>query len=539
MTPGTKLGPYEILAPIGAGGMGEVYRARDTKLDRDVAIKVLPTALAQHPERLARFEREAKVLAALNHPNIAGIYGLEDRAIVMELVEGPTLADRIAAGPIPLEESLKIAAQIADALEAAHEKGIVHRDLKPANVKVRDDGTVKVLDFGLATAVQSSGREPGDGANSPTLTMGATEVGVILGTASYMSPEQARGQKVDKRADIWAFGVVLYEMLTGQRLFDGPTVSDVLAQVLTKEPDWGRIPEKARRLVRKCLEKDPKRRLRDITGMELLLESGNEAPPNPAVTGGSGSGRLGWAVAAVLAVAGAGLGYLAWRHVTEETPRVAKLSVLPPEKGEIVGNNGPPAISPDGRRIVFGATVEGKNALWVRDLDSPTLRPLAGTEGAGSPFWSPDSRYIGFGAGGKLKKIDVMGGPVVTICDAAGLRGASWSKDDVIVFAPNNAGGLARVSAAGGAPAPVTELDKSRNENNHRYPWFLPDGRHFLYLGRSNDTEKSAFFVGDLESKEGKLLVAATLPNNAAYAVPVGGTQGHLLFLRDRSTRPN
>ena len=225
---GGKLGPYEILAPIGAGGMGEVYRARDTKLDRDVAIKVLPAALAQHPDRIARFEREAKVLAALNHPNIATIHGLEDRAIVMELVEGPTLADRIAAGPLPVVESLQIAVQVADALEAAHEKGVVHRDLKPANVKVREDGTVKVLDFGLATAMQSSTRQPGEGANSPTLTMGATEVGMILGTAAYMSPEQAAGKPVDRRGDIWSFGVVLYEMLTGKRLFDGETLADVL-----------------------------------------------------------------------------------------------------------------------------------------------------------------------------------------------------------------------------------------------------------------------------------------------------------------------
>src|SRR6202521_3358981 len=254
---GSRLGSYEILAPLGAGGMGEVYRARDTKLDRDVAIKVLPAALAQHPDRLARFEREAKVLAALNHPNIAIIHGLEDRAIVMELVEGPTLEDRIAAGALPLSESLKIAAQIADALEAAHEKGVVHRDLKPANVKVREDGTVKVLDFGLATAVQASAREPGDGANSFTLTMGATEVGMILGTASYMSPEQAAGKPVDRRADIWSFGVVLWEMLTGKRLFEGESVSHTLADVLRDEPDWEGVPARVRRLLKKCLAKDP------------------------------------------------------------------------------------------------------------------------------------------------------------------------------------------------------------------------------------------------------------------------------------------
>src|SRR6202011_1485332 len=273
---GTRLGPYEILASIGAGGMGEVYRARDTKLDREVAIKVLPPALAQHPDRLARFEREAKVLAALNHPNIAMIHGLEDRAIVMELVDGPTLADRIGSGAIPLDESLKIAAQIADALEAAHEKGVVHRDLKPANVKVRDDGTVKVLDFGLATVVQSSTREPSEGANSPTFTMGATEVGMILGTAAYMSPEQAAGKPVDKRADIWSFGVVLWEMLTGKRLFEGETISHTLADVLRAEIDFPKLPPSTpppiRELLKRCLDRDLKTRLRDVGEARIAIQ---------------------------------------------------------------------------------------------------------------------------------------------------------------------------------------------------------------------------------------------------------------------------
>src|SRR6185369_7896982 len=348
---GDKLGHYEVLSLLGKGGMGEVYRARDAKLDREVAIKVLPAALARNPERLARFEREAKVLAAMNHPNIAIIHGIEDapnnsRGIVMELIEGPTLAERIKQGAIPMDEALNISLQIADALEAAHEKGVVHRDLKPANVKVRDDGTVKVLDFGLATAVQAGAREPGDGAESPTLTMGATEAGVILGTASYMAPEQARGLKVDKRADIWAFGVVLFEMLTGKRLFRGADVSDTLAGVLREEIDFNRAPAEVRRLLRRCLERDPKQRLRDIGEARFLLEE-SDSPQIPAST----RGRPYWAAAAVVfLIAFAALAAVHFRETPQPPPNV-RFQIQPPEKGEFAF----PKLSPDGRMLAFVA----------------------------------------------------------------------------------------------------------------------------------------------------------------------------------------
>src|SRR5712692_3904887 len=338
MTSGTRLGPYEILAPIGAGGMGEVYKARDTKLDREVAIKVLPAALAQYPDRLARFEREAKVLAALNHPNIAIIHGLEDRAIVMELVEGPTLADRLKAGAIPLEESLKIATQIADALEAAHEKGVVHRDLKPANVKVREDGTVKVLDFGLATAVQSSTGEAGDGANSPTLTMGPTEAGVILGTAGYMSPEQASGKRVDKRADIWSFGVVLWEMLVGERLFQGgETVSHTLADVLRAPIVFARLPAATpapiAELLKRCLDRDLKTRLRDIGEARITIQRFLASPTGaPETTASPSRSRFGLVAASVAVVTTLALTALAFLHF-RETPQktVLRYTIAAPE----------------------------------------------------------------------------------------------------------------------------------------------------------------------------------------------------------------
>ena len=364
---GERLGPYEILAPIGAGGMGEVYRARDTKLDRDVAIKVLPAALAQDPERLARFEREAKVLASLNHPNIAQIYGVEERALVMELVAGAN-----AQGPLPLDTALNYARQIADALEAAHEKNIIHRDLKPANIMITPAGVVKVLDFGLAAVAQSS--DPSNPANSPTLTISPTRAGMILGTAAYMSPEQARGKTVDKRADIWAFGVVLFEMLTGKRLFEGETVSDTLAQVLTKEPDCEQVPAQVRRLLRKCLEKDPKNRLRDIGDAWDLLEE-------PAANAPSRS-RLGRIAAAVLAVVAAGTSFIAWRATRPVSQPLKPLVRLNVDLGSGVSLDSSIGadviISPDGTRIVYLS----QNRLFTRRLDQPTATELAGDRGS-------------------------------------------------------------------------------------------------------------------------------------------------------------
>jgi serine/threonine protein kinase len=509
---GTRLGPYEILAPIGAGGMGEVYRARDTKLDRDVAIKVLPPSFAQDPERLARFEREAKVLASLNHPNIAQIYGIEDRALIMELVDGATLQ-----GPLPLDTALDYARQIADALEAAHEKGIIHRDLKPANIMITPAGVVKVLDFGLAAVAQSS--DPSNPVNSPTLTISPTRAGMILGTAAYMSPEQARGKAVDKRADIWAFGVVLYEMLTGKQLFQGETVSDTLALVLTKEPDWEQVPAKVRRLLKKCLEKDPKKRLRDITGAELLLEDAGSVATS--------RGRLPWIVAAALFAASmAAIAFIHFREKPPETP-VIRSTILPPEKISFSPEG--VALSPDGRRLAFGAPSEdGVWRLWLRSLDSMKAQPLAGTEGATDsyPFWSSDGRSIGFGAGGKLKRIDLSGGPPITLADAVVFRGGSWSPRGIIVFAPNGTTGpLQQIAARGGTPAPATALDPGRRENVHKAPWFLPDGRHFLYASVVAAANAVTIYVGSLDSRDTRIVAQAN--SNAVYA------SGHLLFLRN------
>jgi Tol biopolymer transport system component len=507
------MGPYEILAPIGAGGMGEVYRAKDTKLGRDVAIKVLPRVLAEDPERLARFEREAKILASLNHPNIAQIYGLEDRALVMELVPGETLK-----GPLPLDEALRIAAQIASALEAAHGKGIVHRDLKPGNIMITPAGVVKVLDFGLAAVMQPVG-DPDDPGNSPTLTMSPTRAGMILGTAPYMSPEQARGKPVDKRADIWAFGVVLYEMLTGQPLFHGDTVSDILAAVLREQPDWERVPVKLRPLLQRCLEKDPEKRLRDIGDMGLLLE---DAPVGGGLVRlGVGHARpLPWVLASVFLLTALALGYV---HFREAPPQERSLQFQAPLPGKLTDVT--TQLSPDGRYIAFANPGPGgASQLWVRPFDSLSARALPGTEDASFPFWSPDSRSIGFFAQSKLKKIDVAGGPALTLGDAPVGRGATWNQDAVILFTPIRTGPILRVPAAGGTSRPVTKL--AAGEYGHRWPWFLPDGRHFLYAAtRDAGTDHTTIHIGDLASPEDKVVGEAD--SDAIYA------QGFLLFLRE------
>jgi serine/threonine-protein kinase len=388
---GAKLGPYEILAPIGAGGMGEVYRARDTKLKRDVELKVLPATFAREPDRMARFHREAEVLASLNHPNIAQIYGVEDRALAMELVEGES-----PKGPMPFDEAWHIASQIAAALEYAHDKGIVHRDLKPANVRVTPEGVVKLLDFGLAKAFAGQGEAPSDPENSPTITCGATEVGVILGTAAYMSPEQARGKPVDKRADIWAFGVVLYELLTGERMFKGEDASEILAQVLAKPPDFARVPAKAQRLLRLCLEKDPKLRLRDIGDAKQLLE---EPPQSESPT----RRKLPWAVVAgALGMALIVLGALLWRATRPIDRPLVRLDVDLGREVSLGSYAGADAIiSPGGTRLVYVSN----NRLFTRRLDQAQAAELPGTEGAYAPFFSPDGHWIAFFVGGNLKKI--------------------------------------------------------------------------------------------------------------------------------------
>jgi Tol biopolymer transport system component len=497
-----------------------VYRARDTKLDRDVAIKVLPQALAQDPERLARFEREAKVLAALNHPNIA--HGVEEsnnaRALVMELVPGETLKV-----PLPLETALNYAKQIADALEAAHEKAITHRDLKPANIMITPAGVVKVLDFGLAAVGQASKPGDGDPTNSPTLTMRATQAGMILGTAAYMSPEQARGKQVDKRADIWAFGVVLYEMLTGRSPFEGEDITDTLASVVKEQPSLEDVPPRVRGLLKACLEKDPKNRLRDIADGWLLLEDQRDAAP-ALPERARRAAPLPWIVAGVCVVTSLALTFVSYRHITEEPPRVLKMFVPPPEKAAFKALS-LPAVSPDGRRLAFVATLDGKDQLWVRELDSLAARALTGTDGADEPFWSPDSRTIAFFADGKLKKIDAAGGPALTLCDAAAGPGGTWSKNDVIVFAAVS-GGTFSVPATGGIAATLTTLDRASREIAHRFPWFLPDGRHFLYT--VTNQQQVAIYAADIDSKNRKLILAAN--SNAVYAPP-----GYLLFVRERT----
>ncbi len=418
---GDKLGHYEVLSLLGQGGMGEVYRARDTTLKRDVALKVLPPAFLRDPDRMARFQREAEVLASLDHPNIGHIHGLVDsadsRALVLALIEGPTLADRVAAGPVPLDEAIAISKQIIDALEYAHDRGVVHRDLKPANVKITPDGVVKVLDFGLAKVLED---EPPASAlsNSPTLTLGHTRAGVILGTAAYMSPEQAVGRAVDRRSDIFSFGAVLYEMLTGKRAFAGATTPDVLEAVVKTDPDWSKLPADTpaylRRLLERMLAKDRKQRLQAIGEARIALENPVEqafglprSEPRP-------QGAV-YALAALAAVAILALAALAFLHFREPPPGLVKFEFPPPEKGTLVQGVGPPAVSPDGRRVAFIAAVDGKRMLWVRDLDSLESRMLPGTDNAAVPFWALDSRQIGFGAAGKLMKIDMTGGPAITI----------------------------------------------------------------------------------------------------------------------------
>ncbi len=553
LTQGTRLGPYEIVGPLGAGGMGEVYRARDTKLNRDVAIKVLPEAFAQDAERLARFTREAKTLAALNHPNIAHIYGLEEgpstssgqagvRAIVMELVEGEDLSAHSARGPLPLAEALPIARQIADALEAAHEQGIVHRDLKPANVKVRADGTVKVLDFGLAKVwTQDSGPGTRDAMNSPTLTARATQMGMILGTAAYMAPEQAKGRAVDKRADIWAFGVVLYEMLAGRRAFEGEDISTTLAAVLMRDPEWGSLPKDTppalRKLIHRCLERDPKARLRDIGEARLLLADSEAMRSQPAAeaapVASSPAARLPWIVAAAGVIAAGVFGVLLTRPASSGSGERIEASLAPPP-GHAIGVGF--ALSPDGRRLVMEIENDetGAIGLWLRELASGTPARIPGTDGGMLPFWSPDGTEIAFFAEGKLKKTDLQGSPPQVICDAPSPRGGAWGPDGTIVFAGSFRKGLETVRAGGGTPTPLTTLDEARHEKSHRWPVFLPGGRHLLFLAQTGEATSK-----DDASTIEALTVATGARTRlvAANSSPLYSAGGFLLFWREGALR--
>ena len=549
LTPGTRLGVYDITAAIGEGGMGQVYRATDAKLKRQVAIKVLPPSLAVDADRLARFQREAEVLASLNHPNIAAIYGLEESggitALVMELVDGDELSQRIAHGAMPLDEALRIAKQIAEALEAAHEQGIVHRDLKPANIKVRADGTVKVLDFGLAKAMDPAGAAGANAANSPTLTH-ATALGMILGTAAYMAPEQAKGKAVDKRADIWAFGIVLYEMLAGRSAFAGETVTDIIAAVVTREADWTALPAATpasiRRLLARCLEKDPKRRVRDIGDVRFEIDEtiargssdarsaelvSGPAPARPA--GKTLAGKVAWTVvgAALGAALAAGLVWSgAWPRARPSETRPLRVSIVHAEGGEVAA----PAISPDGGRVAYRARrVDGMPLLWVRDLASGESRSLPGTEDATMPFWSPDSRDLGFFAGAALKRVSAAGGPVRLVTDNVGPwtgYGASWGGDGTI--AVGRQAGLFRVPADGGAMTALTKLPSG--DWAHYWPSFLPDGRRFLFTAklwtRTAEASEQGIYLGALDSPT----VERLLPDlsSTVYASP-----GYLVFARE------
>jgi Tol biopolymer transport system component len=549
---GTNLGPYEILAAIGAGGMGEVYRARDTRLERDVALKVLPETFARDTERMARFQREAKVLASLNHPNIASIYGLEDsgstQALVMELIEGPTLADRIKSGPIPIDESLRIAKQICEAVEYAHERGIVHRDLKPANVKVTSDDAVKVLDFGLAKAIEGDAASI-DISTSPTMSRMATLAGVLLGTAAYMSPEQAKAKAVDRRADIWAFGCVLYEMLTGKMAFSGETVTDTLASVIKEEPDWSQLPAatsiRVRVLLQRCLQKDPRQRLQAIGDARISLDETLAGAPESSSIGAAEiqvplwRQALPWTLFAATAIALAVLAFIHFRESPAVAAQPVRFQIPLPEKASLA-TTGAFAVSPDGRSLAFAARgSDGVLSVWIRDLESLTARRLPGSESTVSnlpPFiWSFDSRYIAFDAGGKLKRIDVSNGAAETLCDLQDTAvGGSWSRDGVIIFGTGS-GGIMRVSANGGFASALTALDSSRGETNHVLPSFLPDGRHFIYMRGSGNAGNNGVYIGSLDAspdeQDSKRLLATGF--GAIYVPSSNGESDQLLYDRD------
>jgi len=542
---GQTLSHYHITGKLGAGGMGEVYRARDSRLNREVAIKVLPEGFAQDAERLARFQREAQVLASLNHPNIASIYGLEESgqvyALVMELVEGPTLADRIAAGPLPLEEALPIARQIAEALEAAHERGIIHRDLKPANIKVTPDGNVKVLDFGLAKVFEEQPGNP-DLSHSPTLMHG-TQAGVILGTAAYMSPEQAKGKAVNKRADIWAFGCVLYEMLTGMQVFSGETLTDTLAAVVRAEPEWSALPAATpgviRKLLGRCLTKDVKQRLRDIGDARIEIEEAMAAGTDEPLVGtdqivalqptSRWRRLLPWAIA-TLAVLTALL-VIAYRanRSPDGAAAVKQFVLAPPAEGIPVALSAPCLLlSPDGTRLVSTVKVSNSWQLFDRLLNSPAARPIDGTQGAMDPFFSPDGQWLAFFANGLLKKVPLSGGAPETICNAQNARGGVWASDNTIIFTPGTDGPLSRVPASGGPIEVISTLAVNNKERSHRWPDVLPGGKAILFSVAyevGNPLDDASVAVMDLATGKHKTIIhGAGFPRY----VPTG----HIVYAR-------
>lgn len=487
---GDRIGRYQILALVGKGGMGEVYRARDSRLSRYVAIKI---SSAQFTER---FTREARAIAAFNHTNICHLYDVGPDYLVMEYVEGEDLR-----GPLNFDDTLPIIRQLIDGIEAAHERNIIHRDLKPANIKITPEGVVKILDFGLAKVMEPSPSQAGDPENSPTITGAATQAGAILGTAAYMAPEQARGKAADKRSDIWSFGVILHELLTGKRLFQGESTVEILGGVLNKEPDISAAPPRARKLLRWCLEKDRKQRLQAIGDARRMLEAEPESDPLASAPRFGIAGNAGGLAAGVVLLLA--LGALSFLHFREKPPvkEMVRFEISPPANVTFASSA---ALSPDGRKLAYAATAAGrKPMLWVRSLDSEEARPLAGTEGGYGPIWSPDSRFLAFASGGKLKEIEATGGPAQTLCDSPAASddpaavGGAWTSDDRILF--GTYGPLQLVSAAGGTPTPLTTLDQSRNELGHLYPAVLPDGHHFLYWRISIPSERGGVYIGDLD----------------------------------------
>ena len=553
----TTLGPYEILSPLGAGGMGEVYRAKDTRLDREVAVKILPDVLGHDEERVARFEREAKLLASLNHPNIAAIHGFEEydgkRLLVMELVEGQTLGERIKTGSIPVEEALTIARQMAEALEAAHEKGVIHRDLKPANVMIRPDGTVKVLDFGLAKALAGGDdRSQTDIGESPTITADYTKPGMILGTAAYMSPEQARGKPLDKRTDIWSFGCVLFECLGGSKPFEGDTATDLIAKILERDPDWDTLPANTppivHLLLRRCLQKHRDKRLHDISDARVELEEAIADPTSSSLRLAtfalaeatrpprwSAWGRLlPWALV-LASVAALAVSLAAPWRTARTTPRpsmhlnVEVSPTVPLASLTTSSNVGAQAvISPDGTRLVFVAGSGEDTRLYLRSLDQTDATPLSGSEGAVHPFFSPDSRWVGFFTEDSLNKVSVFGGASLTLCSVGSRnRGGSWTDDGHIVFA-NLTTGLMRVPESGGTPEQITTLDKEKQERSHRWPHVLPGGRAVLFTSQTQITD---FNSANIE--------LVSLDTQKRWVLHRGGSygrylsSGHLIFVHE------
>jgi serine/threonine protein kinase/Tol biopolymer transport system component len=564
LTAATRLGPYEIVGVIGAGGMGEVYRARDPRLGRDVAVKILPLSFAADPDLLRRFELEARAAAALNHPNILAVHdvGSHDGTpyLVSELLEGETLRERlsqpsrtsVAGRPDPalsgaaglsgshaglsVRRTIDYAVQIARGLAAAHDKNLVHRDLKPENVFITTDGRLKILDFGLAKITQSA-VAAGTTELSPTTPNVNTQAGMILGTMGYMAPEQVRGLAVDHRADIFAFGVILYEMLAGQRAFHGETTADTISAILKEDPPdlpavERHIPPALERIVDRCLEKNPSARFQSATDLAFALESlpshsdrSETADAAAAVPSRGSRARIAWIAAAAAGLALIGTGAVTVRHLLEK-PRAAdpvQFQISSPPNTPL-SLAAPIAISPDGRQVVFGAISKGPPTLWVRPLGSLAARQLPGTDGASFPFWSPDSRSIGFFARGKLMKIQLNGGPPVALCDAPTGRGGTWNDDNTIVFAPSSTAALQKVTSAGGAPVPLTTVGSG--ESGHRWPWFLPDNRYFVYVAAAAGTglPTGTLWIASLDSSERTSL--GTANSNAMYAA------GHLLFVR-------